>query len=158
MELTKPLFEILSAEFSIYWTQLKKCNEIANSEEANRKAEGHCIGIGSNKGYLKEELRRANPEYVIGFGKRVYQHLNAIYEMETLCGTFSEEIASGETISGVRFLEVPEDGFKFIPTSHPSRGVPGMTTEQLKLDIPESMSKSAHYYEVLAEDVVSQLK
>lgn len=159
LELTIPLFETVGDAFATYWTQAKKCNEITGEQSSlNEKAEHQCVGIGAgNEGYLSKELSAVDPAYLIGLGTDVHRLLNRVYQIESLGGTFSREIASGDSKSGFRALNVENENFTYIPTSHPARGVPGMTTDQLKLEAPKKMSKSERYYETFAEDFVNQV-
>ena len=159
LELTVPLFNTLSSEFTVYWSQMKKCNELKSGPEgANKTAENQCVGIGDDyEGYIREELTTVDPEYVIGLGTDVDRLLRGVYDIESLGGTFSREIATGNSESGLRWLTVQGESFKYIPTSHPSRGVPSMTKDQISLDVPDETTASEHYYQVLADDFVRQV-
>ncbi|RZV12542.1 hypothetical protein BDK88_0081 [Natrinema hispanicum] len=160
IRLAKPLFELLDKEFNVYWTQVKKCNEIHYGEIGiepdgrNRTAEKQCAGVGGYSGHLCEELHTVDPKYVISLGKRPYELFCEVFDVESLGENFSRGIGSGNHKSGLRTLSVSGESFIYIPTAHPTRGVHKQTTEQLSITEKSNQSKTERYYEALAEDLI----
>lgn len=156
LPLTKRLFELVGDEFSCYWTQVKKCNELP---ENNKAAEHQCAGIGDeNEGYLFQELATVDPNYVIGFGGDVHRVMTGVYDIEDLGRNFEKPVASGDSAAGLRPLEVENADFTYIPTVHPTRGVQPDTKNQLELDPGPDQTDSERYYELFAEDFIDQVK
>lgn len=154
--LTKPLFDRVGSEFQSYWSQIKKCNELLDH---NDRAERQCAGIGDeNEGYLVKELSVVNPSYVIGLGEDVYKTMTRLYDMEMLDEKFNKSIASSDSASGFRTLDVDEFDFKYIPTAHPSRGVRPETKGQIDLDGVSGRNDSIKYYKVFADDFADQVR
>ena len=154
--LTKPLFERVGSAFPSYWTQAKKCNELPENNEA---AEHQCAGIGDeHEGYLSQELSAVDPSYVIGFGEDVYRILTGVYDIEQLGSGFDKPVASGESPSGLRPLEVENADFTYIPTVHPTRGVQPDTKDQIELESQSGRSDSERYYGMFADDFISQVE
>ena len=156
LSLTKPLFERIDSELSAYWTQAKKCNELAQN---NSSAERQCAGIGDNhEGYLADELSAVNPGYVVGLGADVYRIFSDVFDVDSLGGEFNRPIATGNSESGLRVLDVDGYSFKYIPTAHPSRGVRSETKEEIDLSGLSGKNDSERYYKLFADDLVSQIQ
>lgn len=146
LEKTQQFFEILDEEFEVYWSQVKKCNELGDKQK-NAAAENQCSE------YLRDEIRAIDPSLVISLGKEPYSRFSDVFDIESLGANFARGIAAGERPSGFQSLSVNNESFTYIPIGHPSRGIHPQTKE--KLDIPEGTSNfSEKYYELVAQDVV----
>lgn len=160
LEWVLPLIDELDRSHSVYFTQIKKCQEMDDSSK-NNEAQIRCAGIDefSNQGYLKTELKTADPKYVIGLGMSVCSRFQSLYEMETIdLDDFTPEIATGESRMRLRRLNVRNQQFKFIPMPHPNGGIHKYTREKLNEDWPSGLrDQSEKYFGLAGEDVVEFL-
>lgn len=145
IEDVEPLFTKLNEDFSVYWSQVKKCNQLEDSQD-NEIAANQC------KNYLREELRATDPDYVISLGKQPYLKFIDVFDIEDPGSNFARAVGAGDRPSGFQPLAVEGESFVYIPVGHPSYGIHHQTTDQL--DLSGADNETEYYFELIAQDLV----
>lgn len=143
-----------ASNFEVYYTQLRKCNEIDGS--GNEAARKQCCGLGEHQGYLRDELEAVHPDYVVTLGVPGFKKIQKIFDVEDLGpGNPTEEFAKGEFESGLRVLESKDPDFSFsvLPAPHPDPR--GARQVYKLLDINVDTRK---YFELFGRDVLRYIK
>lgn len=151
-----PLFNVINeSEFSQYYSQIKKCNEIRGNKEANDIAFSQCAGLNENIGYLEDEIAVVNPEAVVPFGKRALQVLTKLFDLEPLGpDNYTKELTKGKLRSGLRFIESrdPDVNFQVYPVAHPNTQGNWQVWKNLDIETTEE------YYDQFGKDLVKSIK
>jgi hypothetical protein len=141
-------FDLLTENFDLYWSQVKKCNELEDDDRNDSAAE-RCGR------YLKDEIRATDPDYVISLGKKAYLKFDDVFDIEDIDQNFARAIGSGERSSGFLPLSVAGESFTYVPIGHPSYGVHSQTAEQIKISGADN--ETSYYYELVAEDLIKYI-
>lgn len=150
-----PLFETIAlSNFTAYYTQMKKCNEMENNN-ANSQALRQCVGLGNHEGYIRDELSTVDPTYIVTFGKFAFDSMREVLNLKSLgADNFTTELTKGETTSGLRMVESHDSNidYKLFPAPHPN---PQGAWQVWK---PLDIENTKRYYKYFAEDLIEAIK
>lgn len=136
----QPLFDLIDgSEFSGYYTQTMKCDELHDNKTKYKRAWQQCCGTDHRSGYLRDELIVLDPDYVITLGEKALQRFSNVFDVEALGPeSFTRELAKGEFPSGLRGLKSTDDGLQFVlfPAPHPAPyGGVAQVRDRIEIDL-----------------------
>lgn len=145
---------IEEAGLNPYWSQLRKCNEQQDaSDDEMEEIQERCCGVASNsEGYIRRELRALSPDIVITLAEDTFEKTADLYNVDPpQAKNYSVMTVSGDTPSGMRPIDVPDQTFQIIPAPHPGQGW-SHAHKALEKE-GRGFSSKRDYYAQLAEDV-----
>jgi uracil-DNA glycosylase family 4 len=138
-----------------YWTEMKKCNEIADNTDENTRAQEVCCGLDKGRAYLAEELSTIDPDIVVPLGEPATENLLKLYNLGISWGKdFSTDIANGSAPSGIHKIRSHSAPFDIVPISHPGQGFSNIPKSIRNID-GEYESKKRNYYLQVAKDIIT---
>ncbi|WP_193308533.1 hypothetical protein [Halorubrum halophilum] len=147
IENAMPLFEIIEeSEFSVGFTQIRKCNELKSGD--NNLARKQCSGSSDEHvGYLAEEVRSLNPEYIITLTTAGQRDFCNVFDLPRYA---VEDMAGGSAPSGLCAEYQNEFEFTWFPAPHPDHRAAAQVYNKLEADFD-----TEEYFEAFGEDVLN---
>lgn len=152
--LNKLFSGIKKAGLNPYWSQLRKCNEQQGaSDDEMEEIQERCCGVNSDsEGYLRRELKALSPDIVITLAEDTFEKMADLYDVTPpQARNYSALTVSGDSPSGMRPVNVPNQTFQLIPAPHPGQG--WSHANDALGEKGRDFSSKRDYYAQLAEDV-----